>query len=144
MSDWRIIPASWTEHEAALHAVRSVVFIEEQHVPEDLEWDAEDADAWHALALTSDAHPIGCVRLLANGQIGRMAVLRGYRRRGVGAALLAAAIDRARGQGLTRVFLHAQTTAVEFYRKAGFDTYGPVYEEAGIPHQSMALDPLVP
>ncbi|MGB0714123.1 MAG: GNAT family N-acetyltransferase, partial [Gammaproteobacteria bacterium] len=127
-----------------LRAIREQVFIIEQKVPKDMEWDDLDEGAWHALAwMPSPAgndDPVGCVRLLETGQIGRMAVLAGYRGGGIGASLLQSALDEARGRGMARVFLHAQTSALRFYARAGFKSYGPVYQEAGIPHQSMSLE----
>lgn len=132
----------------ALLAVRASVFIEEQHVPPDLERDDDDARALHVLARALDGAAIGTGRLLveggpgddayaATGRIGRMAVLPDWRRRGVGASLLHALLDLARDRALARICLHAQRDAVAFYRRFGFETLGDEFVEAGIPHISM-------
>jgi predicted GNAT family N-acyltransferase len=91
------------------------------------------------LALDTGGHPIGCGRLLPDGHVGRLAVLAPWRGRGVGAALLARLVALAGETGHTRVVLNAQTHALPFYARAGFTPYGPVFEEAGIPHQAMEL-----
>lgn len=133
-----IAPASWLHERAALTAVRRRVFIEEQSVPEALEWDGEDEAALHWLAW-QDGVAVGTVRLRAGGHIGRMAVLGEHRGRGIGARLLAAAIERARQDGLAEVYLHAQVHALEFYARAGFVAEGPEFDDAGIPHRSMRM-----
>ena len=137
MPEFRVRRAEWSQDETALGAIRRRVFIEEQQVPEDLEWDGLDPDALHLLAETADGRPIGTVRLLADGHIGRMAVLKNARGNGVGRSLLDAILDAARAQGLTEVFLHAQVDAIPFYERAGFVAEGEVFMDAGIPHRSM-------
>lgn len=134
---------TWSEAEAALRAVRSEVFIAEQQVPEADEWDAEDFHYYHVLAVDTKGEPIGCGRLLPDGHIGRMAVRRPWRGKGVGAALLRCLLDEARRQGLTEVKLHAQTHAVSFYERFGFRAEGETFLEAGILHRRMGL-PLSP
>jgi predicted GNAT family N-acyltransferase len=129
----------WNTHRDALRAVRGQVFIIEQKVPKDLEWDGEDEHAHHFIALTEAGQAIGCARLLPSGQIGRMAVLPQHRRTGLGARLLEGAIEHAKVLGMNRVFLHAQRHAEPFYRKAGFLQEGGEFLEAGIPHVPMAL-----
>ncbi len=128
---------SWAAAAESLRAVRHAVFVVEQNVPEELEWDADDATCAHALARDRDGVPIACGRLLPDGRIDRMAVLSGWRGQGVGAAILAALIRVARDRGDTRVYLHAQTHAVPFYARFGFVAEGAEYLEAGIPHRSM-------
>jgi predicted GNAT family N-acyltransferase len=137
MTDFTLLETTGSRDASALGFVRHAVFIEEQGVPEALEWDAYDANALHVLASTIDGHPIGCARLLPGGQIGRMAVLPQWRGLGVGRALLAAVIAAARSRGDDRLTLSAQTQAVAFYRAAGFDVVGDAYEDAGIPHVAM-------
>ena len=137
MTGLTIVTTDWTRDAERLGAVRRAVFIEEQGVPETLEWDELDAGAVHLLATTEDGTPIGCARLLSDGHIGRMAVLPGWRRHGIGRALLAAAIDAARGRGHRILMLSAQTHAAGFYAEAGFAAAGDEYEEAGIPHIAM-------
>ena len=125
--------------------VREQVFIVEQNVPRELEWDEWDAPSDHALACDAAGSAIGTARLLPDGRIGRMAVLRAYRRRGVGAALMAALLVRARERELSSVTLHAQTQATGFYRRFGFSERGGTFWEAGIPHVKMQLSlPPVP
>jgi predicted GNAT family N-acyltransferase len=119
--------------------VRRAVFIVEQGVPEELEWDADDPVATHALALTADGQPVGTGRLLPDGHIGRMAVSAAWRRRGVGQAILRWLIDCARARGDAAAHLHAQTHALGFYARAGFIAHGAVFMEAGIPHRAMSL-----
>ncbi len=130
--------AQWSRDEKILAEIRRLVFIEEQSVPESLEWDGEDDTAEHWLALV-EGQPIGTVRLLRNGHLGRMAVLQRGRRRGVGAALLQAALAQAQKNQLREVYLHAQTHALEFYQRHGFNAEGPEFSDAGIPHRTMRL-----
>lgn len=123
-------------------AIRREVFIEEQHVPEHLERDADDGRAIHALALW-DGEPAGCGRMIAEGdhvKIGRMAVPRDRRGNGVGRRVLEFLLDSARRQGFRRAILHAQLTAEGFYLKQGFAPRGGVFEEAGIMHREMIRD----
>jgi predicted GNAT family N-acyltransferase len=132
-----VVETDWASDAARLASVRRAVFIEEQGVPEALEWDAADTVSVHFLALAADGSPIGCARLLPDGHVGRMAVLPGWRGRGVGRALLTAVLGAARARGHHRVQLSAQTHAADFYGRAGFVAEGDVYEEAGIPHVAM-------
>ena len=128
---------------AACLALRRTVFIEEQRVPEDREIDGLDNSALHLLA-TQDGQPIGSARILLDGdtgKIGRVCVLPQARGTGLGAALIRAALDVLRVQpGITRAKLGAQTHALGFYEKLGFTAYGPVYDDAGIPHRDMTRD----
>ena len=128
--------AAWGAAGEALGSVRRRVFVEEQGVPEALEWDGLDIDACHFLA-QADGAAVGCARLLPDGHIGRMAVLKPWRGRGIGTALLHAVLDacRARGHGL--VFLNAQCAALDFYRRLGFHAVGGEFLDAGIPHLRM-------
>jgi predicted GNAT family N-acyltransferase len=133
---------AWNEAAAQLSAVRREVFIEEQRVPEELEWDGEEEDAIHVLASDHDGRPIGTGRLLHQGglaHIGRMAVLRDWRGKGVGGALLNALLAEARQRGLTEIFLNAQTHAAPFYERFGFARKGSEFPDAGIPHCRMTL-----
>jgi predicted GNAT family N-acyltransferase len=130
---------AWDEACAALASVRRAVFIVEQQVPEDLEWDEADAVALHALA-TADGVPVGTARLLPDGHIGRIAVLRAWRGQGVGDALLASMLAAARERGFEAALLNAQVQALDFYRRHGFVAEGEVFLDAGIPHRAMRLD----
>ena len=128
--------ASWSRDRDTLRALREQVFIIEQQVPREIEWDGRDEDALHVLG-TLDGVPVACGRLLPEGKIGRMAVLAQHRGRGYGAAVLQALADAAREQGLSEVYLHAQQHAAEFYRRAGFEPEGEPFKEAGIAHIAM-------
>lgn len=122
---------------AELHAVREAVFIREQNVPESIERDALDPLCRHVLARAADGTPIGTGRLTPDHRIGRMAVLREWRGRRVGDALLRALVEEARRAGLREVGLHAQASAIDFYQRHGFLPAGPRFQEAGIEHQTM-------
>ena len=117
--------------------IRSEVFIAEQGVPPELEWDGEDPEALHLLAEAADGQPVGTGRMLADGHIGRMCVLRHHRGRGVGSALLAGLLHRVRCEGYPAPYLNAQVSAAAFYRRHGFSAVGEVFTEAGIPHVRM-------
>lgn len=121
-----------------LQAIRREVFIVEQHVPEADEWDDWDAVCQHVLALAGD-EPVGTGRLLPDGHIGRMAVRKTWRGRGVGRAMLTTLLALARQSGYAEVVLHAQTHAIAFYQKQGFSVEGPEFMEAGIAHRVMRL-----
>ena len=133
----RIELLSWSEARAEAMPIRFAVFVEEQKVPAKIELDEHDAVCMHALARSGDGTAIGTGRLLPDGHIGRMAVLKPWRGQGVGAALLEHLIDAARQRGDDEVVLSAQTHATGFYRKHGFREEGAVYDEAGIAHQDM-------
>ncbi|MES2561231.1 MAG: GNAT family N-acetyltransferase [Pseudomonadota bacterium] len=106
-------------------------------MPSELEWDDADEHASHVLALAGDGEPVGTARLISNCRIGRMAVLKQWRRSGVGGSMLAALLDIAIKHGCSRVRLHAQTHAVAFYARYGFIAVGDEFEEAGIAHRAM-------
>jgi len=131
---------AWRDAETSLRDIRTRIFIQEQSVPEALEWDGEDAHAVHALARDMDGQSIGTARLLLHAElahIGRMAVLPAWRKQGVGRALLNAVMVAAQARGATQVFLNAQTSAVPFYAQAGFLVEGEQFLDAGIPHLRM-------
>ena len=135
--DFRLRLARWPQDQAALRQVRETVFVREQKVPLELEWDGLDDQCLHMLAEDRDGNPIGTGRLLPDGHIGRMAVLREWRRRGVGSALLRALMEEGRKQGFETMILAAQIQAMPFYEKAGFVAEGDVFDDAGIPHRNM-------
>ena len=139
MSEFAIRLAEWGPDTEALRSVRTRVFIEEQKVPKDLEWDELDEACVHALALVDDK-PIGTGRLTPDGHIGRMAVLAEWRNRGVGAALLSHLMDVARERGDAFCELNAQVSAIGFYERFGFQVQGEEFMDAGIPHRVMRLD----
>lgn len=130
---------SWQTHAQALSALREAVFIQEQQVPMALEWDGLDETAQHLLALNDVGEPIGCARLLGDGTIGRMAVLKPWRQQGVGMALLRQAIALYQQLGIHHITLSAQMHAIKFYEKAGFTVCSEPYLDAGIKHVDMVL-----
>lgn len=136
---WQIRRAEWPGDIPALRAVREPVFVSEQQVPLELEWDEDDPRCIHVLAEDPEGRPIGTGRLAPDGKIGRMAVLREWRGTGVGGALLQTLIDQARAEGLAECRLNSQTEALDFYGRYGFVAEGPEFDEAGIPHRFMRL-----
>lgn len=134
-----VVPVDWSSHQQQLNEVRDAVFVQEQGVPRELEWDGLDANASHFLAINEAGQAIGCARLLDTGQIGRMAVVASERGRGTGRRLLDAAIEKARQDGHGEVFVHAQTQVARFYREAGFLPEGKEFMEADIPHIAMRM-----
>lgn len=134
---FNIREADWQADGSQLSNIRRLVFIVEQKVPKEEEWDDKDGDAWHWIATDESDVPIGTARLLPDGQIGRMAVLKEYRHLGVGAALLEQAVEKARHLGLPEAFLNAQKHALGFYERGGFTIAGDEFFEAGIPHYRM-------
>ncbi len=131
--------ACWPRHAQAIAEIRRRVFIQEQGVPEALEWEAEDSQCHWFVASAGDAI-VGIARLTPNGRIGRLAVLPAWRRQGIGTALLQCALRHARALGLSHLHLHAQVQALPFYARMGFRAEGEVFLEAGIPHRRMYLD----
>ncbi|MFM9269906.1 GNAT family N-acetyltransferase [Halomonas elongata] len=129
----------WSELGDIAGEIRRVVFIEEQQVPEDEEWDGRDDECRHFLALDAAGKALGTARLLPDGHIGRVAVLEEARGRGVGLALMEAAIASAHRRGDTSVALAAQTHALAFYERLGFHAHGETFLDAGIPHRNMTL-----
>ena len=133
----RIREASWPADRMALETVRREVFVKEQNVPRNLEFDGRDADALHWLAFTPKDEPVGTLRLLPSGQIGRAAVLPAYRGRGVGSRLLCHAIAVAEAHGWGEAWVNAQYVRRGFYAAHGFIVISDLFEDAGIPHQRM-------
>lgn len=141
---FRVEPADYQTDFQDLRRVREPVFVVEQNVPIELEWDALDPLCHHVIARDVENRPIGTGRLSPDGKIGRMAVLGEWRARGVGEALLQALLDRARALGWSEVKLNAQVSAIDFYARYGFVPFGAEFEEIGIAHQAMrrALQPV--
>ncbi len=132
-------PADWSVDRKILQSLREEVFIREQSVPAEMEWDESDAQSRHVVA-SVDGLPIGTARLLPDGHIGRMAVLREWRGRGAGSALLTGLMQIAGALGMQRVLLNAQVQAVPFYLRHGFQAEGEEFLEAGILHRRMWRD----
>ena len=128
--------ANWTTDANDLKAIRTTVFIEEQNVPVELEWDGLDSDCTHFI-VRSNSKAIATARLKPDGQIGRMAVLKPYRGLGIGSKLLNAVLTHATETSFAAVFLHAQIQVVGFYQQFGFISEGDEFMDAGIPHRAM-------
>lgn len=139
-SELDIVKTSWRESEKELRQIREAVFVREQHVPEDMEWDGLDAESTHFLALDQHGKAFGCARLTPEGQISRLSVLEPCRNQGIGGALLEAVEAEARRRDMDEIFLHAQTHATRFYEASGFSVTGGIFLEAGIPHRQMFKD----
>jgi len=129
----------WDKDQTPLSEIRRTVFIEEQKVPEALEWDDDDKICIHVLVSDNNT-PIATGRIKMDGHIGRMAVLKDYRNKGVGSAVLEALINFSKTLKMKSVYLHAQTTAIPFYEKHGFKTSSEEFMDAGIPHKTMKMD----
>lgn len=136
---YRIRAADWARDDEALRAVRREVFVEEQGVAEDDEWDGLDPRARHWVAESSTGEAIATARVLPTGQLGRMAVRAGYRGQGIGRALLEEVLRVLAAEGQPAPFLNAQTQVIGFYQRFGFEAVGPVFEDAGIPHRRMVI-----
>ncbi len=139
--------------------LRNVVFIQEQNVSQEDEWDGKDETAIHFLVRNSEQKSIGCARLLTEShkenerredssadssekqkkfRIGRVAIIKEYRKQGIGTRLIQRVIDTCREQDLSHpIYLHAQTNSIRFYQKLGFCIHGDVFMDAGIPHIEM-------
>ena len=138
IANLEIREGSWEALGAEASEIRRVVFMEEQKVPREEEWDGRDGDCRHFLALLAGT-PVGTARLLPDAHIGRVAVLAEARGRGIGEALMVAAIDAARRDGHPAVALAAQTHALAFYARLGFTAFGEAFLDAGILHRNMHL-----
>ena len=134
---FQIHQVDWDTHREALYSVRYEVFVVGQNVPAEEEVDSMDPDCKHFLATDSNANPIGTSRVLADGHIGRVAVLEPWRSKGVGRALMVASVDCVSKLGLTTALLDSQLTAAAFYEKLGFEPYGEEFMKFGIPHIAM-------
>lgn len=128
----------WADVADGCAHVRREVFVKEQGVPESIEMDGKDSEAVHVLASVS-GQVVGTGRLLADGKIGRMAVLKTYRQSGIGGAMLALLLEEARERGLGKVYLNAQVGALRFYEDFGFAAVGDEFVEADIRHRRMEL-----
>jgi predicted GNAT family N-acyltransferase len=130
----------WSSAEQTLRMIRETVFIMEQDVREDEEFDGRDAGCLHVLVEDKKGRPIATARMLASGQVGRMAVLRHWRKRGVGSAMLIKLFVEARVMGLKRLTADAQVRALPFYEKHGFRAVGDEFLDARIPHKKVIKD----
>jgi len=132
----------WIDEYDSLTMIREKVFIEEQKVTSQLEWDGMDEEAIHFLAF-KDEKAIGCARALVIEycmQLGRIAVLKEYRGEGIGSALIEKAMTTAKLNQLSAIYISAQCHAIDFYKKFGFEVTSDIYLDAEIPHRDMTLD----
>ncbi|MFC1589262.1 GNAT family N-acetyltransferase [Pseudomonadota bacterium] len=131
-----IIPCSWEDRQKELKQIRQTVFIEEQQVPEELEWDEFETQSTHFIVYDGST-PVATARLKPDGQIGRMAVIKNYRNKGIGKKLLSAVILHAKNNGYSMIYLHSQKHAIRFYEQFGFMPNGSEFVDADILHQAM-------
>ena len=132
----------WIDGLSQLKNIREKVFIQEQKVTPQLEWDGMDEKAIHFLVF-NDKAAIGCARAIVikdHMQLGRMAVLKEYRGQGIGSALLEKAMTIAKLNQLSAIYISAQCHAIDFYKKFGFEVTSDIYLDAEIPHRDMTLD----
>lgn len=134
-----LVIADWNTLREHARAIRWAVFVEEQGVPVELEWDEYDAISWHAVAYDAGT-PIATGRLLPDGHLGRMAVIRTARGQGVGGTILEALMAKAKELGYVQLILNAQAAVLPFYERYGFTAEGDEFMEAGIPHRVMRKD----
>ena len=134
-----ISPATWETDHQLLTWVRTLVFIQEQQVPAELEMDGKDANCHHVKAVNSKGKVIGTARLLPNHYIGRMCVLKQYRNKGIGGKMLDYFIKLAHKENIDCLMLNAQITALPFYQQYGFVADSKVFIEADIEHVHMTL-----
>ncbi len=135
----KIVIGDWDSVREHAQVLRIEVFVVEQGVPIELEWDEADEVSIHAVAYDDEGQPVATGRLLPDGHIGRMAVRKSARGQGIGAAVLQALLDEAKRLGYAELVLHAQTHAVGFYLRYGFEIRGEEFMEASIAHLEMTL-----
>jgi predicted GNAT family N-acyltransferase len=133
----RVVRADWSKDNSTIRHIRYVVFVEEQKVPLVLDFDGRDPTCTHVLAYNDKGSAVGTGRIQRDGKIGRMAVLREFRKAGYGKAMLMELMGIAESQGHTEVFLDAQEVAFGFYDRLGFVAEGDSFIDAGIPHRRM-------
>jgi predicted GNAT family N-acyltransferase len=136
---YRITLGDWPTQRTEAERIRHEVFIVEQNVPVELEWDEMDVVSVHAIAIDESGQTVGTGRLLPDGHIGRMAVKQANRTSGIGGAILNALMQEAKRRGHSTVVLNAQLQAEEFYARYGFVREGDEFMDAGIPHIHMRL-----
>ncbi len=136
MDDLEVKIVSFKTYYKEIKEIRKDVFIIEQKVPEDLEWDGLDPEAKHVLA-KNGKEMIGTGRVFSDGHIGRVAVTKDYRGKGIGKKIMNKLIELAKSEGLNEVLVSSQCSAAGFYKKIGFSEYGDIFLEAGIDHIKM-------
>lgn len=135
-TELKVEQIKWQDEKSHLRHIRTTVFVEEQNVPEELEWDEHDDSCVHVLGRFGN-EIVATGRLLETGQIGRMAVLKNYRKKGVGSKMLEEILSIASSMKFKSVFLNSQLDAIGFYNRFGFKEEGGVFDDAGIPHKRM-------
>ena len=130
------IICDYESHTEDICAIRYEVFIDEQNVPEELEIDGLDGEAKHVLTFVDEV-PIGTGRILSDGHVGRVAVLKNFRGLGIGKSIMKELIKCAQDLSLEKVWLSSQWHAHSFYLDLGFVCVGEIYKEAGIDHIKM-------
>ncbi|QNX88175.1 GNAT family N-acetyltransferase [Acinetobacter seifertii] len=135
---YKVIADDWEQLEKDAKYIREQVFIQEQGIAPEDEWDDFDATAVHFMVYDKE-QPIATARLLPQHSVGRVAVLIPYRKQGIGKILMQHIIDYARNQKLPYLKLSAQTYVTAFYEALGFNVQGEVYQDCGIPHINMIL-----
>ena len=137
--EFTIHTVTWHDAEPLLRGVREAVFIREQGVPEELEWDGLDEGSHHVLALSNAGQAIGCGRILPNAHIGRIAVMHEWRGKKVGTAILEGLLAYASSRGYPEVDLDAQVHALPFYQHVGLVVEGEEFMDANIPHRKLRM-----
>jgi predicted GNAT family N-acyltransferase len=133
----RVAKADWLKDNTTIRHIRYLVFVEEQEVPLELDFDGRDPGCVHVVAYDEKGVSVGTGRVQKDGKIGRMAVLREQRKKGVGRAMLERLVELAKELGCTEVYLDAQEAAMGFYVRNGFEAEGDVFIDAGIQHRRM-------
>ena len=134
----KIFKTSWSQSSKEISEVRHNVFVVEQSVPSEIEMDGKDSDCIHFLALEK-SKPIGAARLQKYGKIERVSVLREYRSKGIGTAIMKRVIESAMDLSVEKIYLHSQMDSKIFYQRLGFIELGQIFFEANIPHIEMIL-----
>jgi len=141
LNEFTITGADWEKDRDSLLSVRHAVFVHEQKVPIEIEVDDGDPVSFHVLARDSSNRSIGTARISREGRIGRVAVLKEWRKQGVGTAVMRYRINHAKESRVSdRLMLHAQTWTIGFYESLGFVAEGEEFSEANIPHRTMILE----
>lgn len=139
MHQFQILSGNWAQFEQAAKLIREQVFIQEQHIAPEDEWDAEDAVSLHFIVYDQEAQPIATARLMNSNSIGRVAVLKAYRGKGIGKLLMEAVISQARIERRDFLKLSSQGHAISFYAGLGFAAEGEEYLDCGIAHIDMRM-----
>ena len=134
----KIVETSWGQSSKEISEVRHKVFVVEQSIPPEIEMDGKDSDCIHFLAL-KQSKPIGAARLQKYGKIERVSVLREYRHKGIGTAIIKMVIEKARNMDIEKIYLHSQIDSKNFYQQLGFFQHGEIFFEADKPHIEMIL-----